>query len=300
MLFPWEKTPIISIIIGAVIISFSGVWVKIAEVNPSVSAFYRMLFGAFFLLIASLWSGEIRWMGRRYLLFVFLGGLFFALDLFFWHRSIIFVGPGLATILANFEVFFLTVVGILFLGEKPSLKFVFSVPMAVIGLLMIVGSKWVQIESSYIAGLYFGVAAAACYTGFILVMWKLQSNEGNTSVFFPLMSVSFISAILLGLQICTVGDTYTIPDIQSGIALVLLGLLSQAIGWIFISNALPRVRASYAGLVLLLQPALAFVWDVLLFRRETSPTNWIGVFISIAAIYMGVSGNSALKKTRNR
>lgn len=295
MLTLWNKAPILSITIGATLISFSAVWVKIAQVEPSVSAFYRMLFGAIFLLVASLWYGEIRWRGIRYLLFVIICGLFFAMDLFFWHRSIRFVGPGLATILANFEVFFLTIIGILYLGEKPGLKFIISVPLAVLGLIMIVGSRWLHLESSYITGLYFGIGAAACYTGFILVMRKLQSDDGNDSIFFPLMSITFISAILLGLQIRLTGDSFVIPDIRSGVALVLMGLFSQAIGWIFISNALPNVRASYAGLILLLQPALAFIWDVLLFHRETSLINWIGVVIALAAIYMGVSGKAVSK-----
>lgn len=295
MLFPWKNAPILSITIGAIMISFSGVWVKAAQVDPSVSAFYRMFFGAIFLLIGSQWSGEIRCMGKRHLLFAFICGLLFAMDLFFWHRSIQFVGPGLATILANFEVFFLTIIGILYLGEKPGLKFIISVPLAVTGLSMIVGARWIDLESSYVTGLYFGVAAAACYTGFILVMRQLQSNNANKSVFFPLMSITSVSTILLGLQIRLTGDSFIIPDIRSGVALVLLGLFSQAIGWIFISNALPNVRASYAGLILLLQPALAFIWDVLLFHRQTSLINWIGVVIALAAIYMGVSGKAVSK-----
>ena len=40
-------------------------------------------------------------------------GVFFSLDLWFWHRSIIYIGPGLSTLLANFQVFILMLVGIL-------------------------------------------------------------------------------------------------------------------------------------------------------------------------------------------
>ena len=76
---------------------------------------------------------------------------------------------------------------------------------------------------------------------------------------------------------------------------MVLGLLSQAIGWILITNALPHVRASLVGLSLLLQPSLSFVWDVLFFRRETSVVNWLGVIIVLSAIYLGMSGNAADK-----
>ncbi|MEE4166461.1 MAG: EamA family transporter, partial [Desulfocapsaceae bacterium] len=54
-------------------------------------------------------------------------------------------------------------------------------------------------------------------------------------------------------------------------------------------NSLPRVKASIAGLLLLLQPALSFVWDVLIFNRYTTLLNWTGVVLGLAAIYLGMS-----------
>ncbi|CAO0819763.1 hypothetical protein DFAR_1110033 [Desulfarculales bacterium] len=44
--------------------------------------------------------------------------VFFALELTFWHRSIHLLGSGLATILAEFQVFFLAGFGALFFGER--------------------------------------------------------------------------------------------------------------------------------------------------------------------------------------
>jgi drug/metabolite transporter (DMT)-like permease len=54
-----------------------------------------------------------------------------------------------------------------------------------------------------------------------------------------------------------------------------------------IANALPAMLASLSGFILLLQPALEFVWDVAIFQRPTSLTNWIGVCIVLFAIYFG-------------
>jgi drug/metabolite transporter (DMT)-like permease len=99
------------------------------------------------------------------------------------------------------------------------------------------------------------------------------------------MMVSLAAAAFLALEIFRTGDTFYIPDLQSFFALVALGLFSQTIGWILITNALPVVLTSLAGFILLLQPALAFVWDVLFFQRPTSLTNWVGVFIVLFAIY---------------
>jgi drug/metabolite transporter (DMT)-like permease len=273
-------------------ISFSGVWVNVSDVAPTVSAFYRALFGGLFLMAAACWKKEITWKGLYHLLLGSLCGLFLALDLFLWHRSIGYIGPGLATILGNFQVFFLAGLGVVFMGEKVSAKFFFAILMAIIGLFLVVGLQWHQLETHYKTGVYLGLATAVAYTAFLLTLRKLQSGQAETVTFYGMMIVSFATAFFLGTQGIYSGDAFTIPDTRSLTALLLLGLTSQGIGWVLISNALPRIRASLAGLILLLQPSLAFIWDVLLFQRATSTLNWIGVIIAITAIYLGMSKNS--------
>ena len=64
---------------GAVLISFSGVLVKVAHVTPNVSVFYRVFIGAVVLLAAALFRGEIKRPAPRYLLQSQLCGHFIAL-----------------------------------------------------------------------------------------------------------------------------------------------------------------------------------------------------------------------------
>ena len=73
-------------------------------------------------------------------------------------------------------------------------------------------------------------------------------------------------------------------------------LFSQVIGWVLITHSLPRVRASLAGLLLLLQPALAFVWDILFFSKETTALNLIGAAVTLTAIYIGATGRAPRSK----
>jgi drug/metabolite transporter (DMT)-like permease len=282
-----RNTAVIHLIAGAVMISFSGVWVKISNVTPTVSGFYRVLFGGIFLLAAACWQKELAWKGHYRFGLGLLCGLFLALDLFFWHQSILYIGPGLATILGNFQVFLLAGLGVAFMGEKASLRFFLAILMAILGLFLVVGIQWNQLGSDYKIGVYLGLATAVAYTAFLLALRRLQSGQSSAITFHGMMLVSFATALFLGLRAIYSGDSFIIPDVQSWAALVLLGLTSQGIGWILISNALPRVRASFAGLILLLQPSLAFIWDVLLFQRATSTVNWIGVITAITAIYLG-------------
>jgi len=283
----------LSLIAGAVMISLSGVWVKVAHVSPNVSAFYRVFFGGIVLLGAALSRRELRWLGTRQLMMCLLCGFAFAVDLWLYHYSIQYIGPGLGTILPNFQVLILAAFGILFLREPLRPVYLLSLPLAFVGLFMIVGIHWSHLEHLYRTGVYYGLACAFCYAGFLLLLRKLQTDQMGVSFFYVLMLVSFATAIFLAAEIIHHNDSFQIPDWQSFFALAALGLLSQSVGWILITNALPGIRASLAGLILLLQPSLAFVWDVLFFQRPTSPLNWLGVGLALAAIYLGMAGPSA-------
>ena len=288
-----HRAAILSLLIGAVLISFSGVWVKTAHVAPNVSAFYRVFFGGIILLAAAAYRRELKWHGTRQFVLSTLCGLLFALDLWFYHFCVEYIGPGLGTILPNFEVFILAGLGILFLREPLRAVFLLSLPLAFTGLIMVVGLDWSQLEHVYRIGIYYGLACAVCYAAFILTLRKLQSEQAGVSFFYVLMVVSFVSSFFLACEIYQRHDSFRIPDLQSFYALAALGLLSQSVGWFLISNALPKIRASLSGLILLLQPALAFVWDVVFFQRPTTLTNWLGVLIALTAIYLGMAGQAA-------
>ncbi|MCP3889012.1 MAG: DMT family transporter [Desulfobulbaceae bacterium] len=290
MLSTYRKhQPIFQVLLGAFMISFSAVFVKLAQVSPTTSGFYRVFFGSIFLLLCTGYQRQITRLSAVQIFLVILCGLAFALDLFFWHESIMYIGPGLATLLSNFQVFLLTAAGFIFLGEKLKPRFLAAIPLAVIGLLLIVGFQWGSLDTNYKTGIYFGLLTAVCYAIFLLSMRKIQMQNAH-SHFFLLLLVSVVSSIFLGLKMIHAGDSFAIPDSTTLMSLLGLGLFSQTIGWVFIATAMPKIRASLTGLVLLLQPTLSFLWDVTFFSRPTDALNWIGVLLTLSAIYMGLTG----------
>jgi len=283
--------PTAQVLCGAFLISFSGIFVKFADVTPTCSAFYRVFFGSIFLFAATVWFKDFKKLDPVELLLITFCGLVFALDLFFWHESIMYIGPGLATLVGNFQVFLLAAFGIVFMGEKSRPRFFFAVPLAILGLLMVVGLNWGQLPGDYKFGIYLGLLTAVCYTVFLFSLRKIQSDEKH-SIFSSLMIVSLSCSFFLGTKMLAAGESFTIPDLKSMYSLLGLGLFSQTIGWVLIANAMPKIRASFAGLILLLQPSLAFVWDVLIFHRPTDILNWTGVALTLTAIYMGLTGKA--------
>ena len=272
--------------------------VKLAHVGPTASAFYRNFFGGVILLVVVMARREpIRRDVRPYLLAAACG-LFFAVDLALWHKSIIYIGPGLSTILANFEVFFLAIWGLVFMGERFTWRIATAAPLGIFGLLLLVGFDWGRLGPTYQTGVISGLSSAVLYTGFILTLQRSQGRPDSLSARVN-MTVVCLSAALFTLPIVFgMGESLRIPDAASWSALIAYGLLSQVIGWLLISTALPYVEASKAGLLLLLQPTLSFVWDVLLFGRSASAMDILGVCLTLAAIYLGSAGPRPVKRQK--
>lgn len=284
-----KKSPVVLIPAGALFISFSGVWVTWAAVHPLVSAFYRVFFATLFLVVICVLKRDYQALTCRQWLLVLLAGISFSGDLVCWHAAIGAIGPGLATILGNFQVFLLTGLAIFLLHEKYTLKFFISIPLAFLGIAMIIGLDLGQLSSNDRTGIFLGLATAAFYAIFILILRKLQASLATGSIFFSLMLCSASTALVLAGALLFSNHSFAIAVGSPLGSLISLGLFSQVIGWLLITNGLPLTSPAIAGLMLLLQPALAFCWDVLIFNRQTALLNWLGVCLALAAIYMGMS-----------
>jgi drug/metabolite transporter (DMT)-like permease len=277
----------LNLILGAVMISFSAVFVKLVSVSPATSAFYRMLFGGLILLGIVWWRGERVNLKTRAIAMLCLVALFFALDLTFWHRSILYVGPGLGTLLANFQVFVLAVAGVLVFQERLTWFQIISIPLAVLGLVLLVGVDWSSFSSAYRLGVMLGLLTACCYAGYLLALRSARFSETAGSPFVTLMVVSLSCAAMLALAMWPEHASFAIPNWRDAGWLVAYGVFGQVLGWVLISSSISKVRASKVGLVLLLQPVCAFVWDVLFFGRRFTLVEIAGAVLALAAIYLG-------------
>jgi len=279
---------VLEILLGTVFISFSAVFVKLAHVGPTAAGVYRNLFGALALLLLTAVRRETLWRGVTPVFYAVLAGVFFATDIFCWHRSILYIGPGLATIMGNFQVFVMALVGIAVFRERATGRFLLSLPLAVVGLFLLVGFRWGDLDASYRAGLALGLATALTYAGYLLTLRRSQRAATRLEAVPNLALVTTVTAAILWIVAMALGEPLRIPDGQTWLVLVAYGVLCQALGWIVISRGLRTVEASRAGLLLLLQPALTFVWDITFFGRPTTLLEALGAALAIGAIYMGM------------
>ena len=112
--------PHLRLFAGAILISFSPVFVNLVDVSPTTSGFYRVLIGGVALTAFILITGRRFGFSKNAWRALIFSAVFFAFDLWFWHRSIVYIGPGLATLIANLQVFFMMAAGVFLLRQWPS------------------------------------------------------------------------------------------------------------------------------------------------------------------------------------
>ena len=279
--------PTLRLFIGAALISLSPVWVRLVEVSPSASGFYRVLFGGAALVIYLLATRRRLHLSRRAWWLLIVASVFLALDLWFWHRSINYVGPGLSTLLANFQVFIMMIAGILFLRQMPTPVQMFAVPLALLGLTLIVGLDWNTLPEDYKLGVIFGLLTAVAYACYLLTLRSIREVSTFRVPTREMAVVSVMTAFVMAVTVLGEGGSLAIPSYEDLGWLVAYGVLSHCLGWLFIASSLSEVSTVEAGLALLLQPTLSFVWDVLFFDRPMTMIELAGAGIALLAIYLG-------------
>jgi len=275
------------LLLGAALISTTSVFVKLADVGPTPAAFWRMAFGGAMLAAVLVASRNWRRFGPSDLGWLLLPAFALAIDLMLWHRSIRDVGPGLATLLGNFQVFVMALGGVLFYRERLGARFLAGLALAFAGIWLLVGVDWEVLGAQYRLGVLFGILTGLAYGVYLLSFRHAQRRADALGPSQLLCLSSLLCALMLAGAIPLEHETFAIPDGRSLASLLALGLVGQVLGWTLIVRAIPFLPVSLVGLLLLLQPSLSFVFDVVLFQRPTSGPDWVGVAISLAGIYLG-------------
>ncbi len=268
---------------GVLLISFAPILVKQVSLNVDAMAAYRMLLGLLVFAIMILFYPGQR-LSQKDRLLAMAGGVAFALDMICWHRAIHLIGPGLATLMANLQVLLVAASAYLLGGPRPRKRFWLAAVFALIGLWILAAAN--QNSEQIVPGLLLGCLAAVGYTGYLLILKRVPQE--NLSTTCRLMFWVCLSSALVMSTLALSRGSFSLPQSASEGAMVLAyGVLVQGLAWFFIARAMQQMRAFRVSLILLLQPVLAIVWEILFLRRVLLPLEYLGVGLTLGAIFLG-------------
>ena len=275
-----------ALMLGAILISFSSVMIVLAGLPPDVAGFYRLMGGGLIMMGVLGWCGRLNLITPRILKWGLVGGLFYAGDFFFWHRCIGYVGPGLATMLGNFQVIPLTLLSVILLKERITWLQFTAIPLALAGLYLMVGVQWDTFSVDFRMGVYFGLLTALFYALYLFSL-KYALAEVRADPLVIAATVAVITGTILGSLAVAEGESFVIPSLKSLAAISALALFCHALGCFLIARGMQSVSGAVIGLILLLQPVLSYTWDILFFAKPVVWVELAGVGAALAGIYIG-------------
>lgn len=287
------RRTLIAALFGAVTISFSAIYFALSDVEPITGTIFRTGYAVPVLFVVW-WLGRHRdhrptW--RRWL--AFGAGLMLGVDIVLWHEAIDFIGAGLATLIANSQVIWVTFGAWIIHKERPGSRVLAAVPVVLFGVALVSGLGQDSAFGAHpVLGAVLALIAAFFYSGFLLGF--RASNESFAPPGGPLLEATIgalASAAVLGIVLDGGLDLQiTFP---AHAWLLALALTAQVFGWLLIGHALPRLPAVEIATIILLQPVLTMVWGAIIFSESPSALQMVG-----AAIVLGGVGFVAYIRNR--
>ncbi len=284
---PAALLPVAALLLGAAILGFAPILVRLSDTSPAASAFWRMALGVP-LLWAWVWLFERRDVAPAapaapaHTRLLALAGLFFACDLAALHAAIVRTSVANATLELNLAPVFVTLGAWLLLRQRVSRWFLAALLFTLCGVVLLV-TPGANAGQQTLLGDVFGLLAGFFYACYLLTI-KSASTSVSTA---RIMAVNTSIAALILAPWAWLNAAQLWPQSAQGwLILAALAILVHVLGQSLIALGIARLSASFSSVSLLLQPVLAAVYAWSILGEAMGPVQMTGGVIVLCGIYL--------------
>jgi len=271
-----------ALVAGALAMGISPIFVRLADVGPFTSAFWRVA-----LALPALYAW-MRWEERempsrvRFALPTILAGLAFAGDLLFWHSAILKTSVANATFFATTAPIWVVAFGWMLFGRRPERGALVGLTLCLCGGAALLAQS-LRLRPEGAIGDAFGLATGVFFGLYFLAVEAARRKAAAARVTFE---ASLITAAIL-FVVAVGAERALLPASLAGL-LALLGMawVSHAGGQGLLTVALGRLPATFSSLVIFLEAVAAAVFAALLLGEPISALQAIGGVLIMAGIYI--------------
>lgn len=282
----------LALVAGAVAMGASPVFVRLADVGPQASAFWRTALALPFLW---LWMrlSERGARTRAPLRFdgpVLLVGACFAGDLFFWHLAILNTTVANATFFAVTAPVFVVAGAFLFLHERSGLGVLAGLALCLAGGAALIGQSW-QVDPARLLGDFYGIVTAFFFGAYVLAVRRARARHGAARLMFL---STLVTAALLLVSALAIPQAVLPRTVESAAALLALALVSQVGGQGLLAFALGTLPAVFSSLVIFLEAVAAAALGWLVLGERLTAVQALGGLLILAGIFVARPRSGAM------
>ncbi len=279
-----------SLLMGGMAIGFAGIFMRLSDVNPLASAFWRMALAAPFLWA---WAFAVRAQdkdaGKRtdFGKSLVLAGIWFAGDMGIWHLSLHYTTVANATLLSNFAPVFIALWMWIAYRVRFAPVFIVGMAVALIGAIMLVGPN-ASGGDHKLLGDGLGLASAVFYAAYQLVIKDARAQYSTARLMA--WSTTVTGLALLPFALTAPGNFWPV-QLAGWLPLLALALVAQIGGQTVIAYAFAHLPASLSSVSLLIQPLTAAVAAWLIFQEALGLLQILGGALLLTGIYLSKRGS---------
>ncbi len=289
----------ILVILSALCFGTAGTWIALvgpSDLNTTVMTITRFLFMALLsALLCRIRKIDLRTDRKEFLHFLFFGCFGQGMTLLLYDFAAREMSVG-ATALCHFTYPLLVAFASAAIDREKIGK------MKFIAAVLMLGGLSLTAEGGAVTakGVVFALASAVTFASYVYALDHTQLRNVEP------LKLTFYNALLSSLMlilISAVSGTLTVPSQTRVYVLMFCGAVAGVAGNLFLTTGIRYTGATRAAFLSILEPASAFIWDVLIFHTRLSTISVIGIlmtFMSFFAVLMdkpeGQTGDNAYER----
>jgi len=276
--------PYLALFCGLSCIGFAAIIVKLSAAPGIVTAFYRMAIASSILILPFLYTLIYlkKSLKIKGLVFAFLAGICFGLDLSCWSSGVVMSNATIPTLMANLAPIWVGFGSMMVFHEKHKPVFWYGLLLAIVGVIIVLSND-INSSITQLYGTLLGVLAGFFYGGFYLL-----SQHGrrilNTLSYLFISTVG--STIILLLFVFLFDYELTGYDRNTYLLFFAIGIGVQVFGWMMVNYSQGYLPASLVSATLLGQPVLTALFAIILLNEKLTAWHIVGGLVVIAGIFL--------------
>ena len=268
---------------GAVAMGVSPVFVRLADVGPFASAFWRVALAIPALAVwALLESGPGAIRAAFACRAVWAAGVFFSIDLFFWHLAILHTSIANATFLSSMAPIWVLLFSRLFIGEEVKRQTVIGVVICIAGGAVLLGGSYSLDRTKFIGDIY-GICTSFGFGTYFLAVRAARRTFSTGTV---TLTSTTVTTLCLGM-VALLFEPKLLPSSLPGLATLLgLALISHSGGQGLLAFSLGYLSAAFSSLVIFLEVLAAALFAYFFFGESIGTSQLIGGVMILFGIFI--------------
>jgi drug/metabolite transporter (DMT)-like permease len=285
---PESTKAVLAAMAGAALIAFAPILVRLSELGPQATTFWRFALALPILAVAA--GIRLRMGGgppsMRESGLIFVAGALFGMDIALWSAALAFTTIANATLLSNMTPIFAAAAGWLLFKERLNAGVTLGAAVGLAGAVTLALARAHPTAEDAANG-WFGDAlalfSALWYAGYLLIV---RAMGARVRLAWLMLIASAGACALAFVATIVMGESFWPATWRGWLILLALGVLVQIGGQGLIAYGVARLPIAISTVLLWVQPVAAAALSWVIFNEALGPWAFVGAAMVLGGVWV--------------